>query len=173
MTYWSFVDRVNGNIPATVNNPIFPLNRDYLHWLYYEGIDLLVTIGQTLATERVTITPMANKRSTFGVEFIEFRLTQEDAPIYEAWWAKEQEHVAVNTENLLNSGYKLSFTPDFENACIIVTVIGKSCGGANEGRAFSSRSDDWLDALGMCLYKHFVLAAADEWPEGTNRRSWG
>lgn len=172
-SYFDTLTLAHGDVNWFFRVPLSKENHMYKHWFWHIGVDIFCTLRQGVNTERLILDMATQHKYTQHVDFIHFRLQPDEEPIFKAWWSKEVENVAQAVETLLNSGYKLSIVPDFDNACHIITLIGKSTGTPNDGRAFTSRSDDWLEALGMTLYKHFVLAQGKVWPENTVGNNWG
>jgi len=60
---------------------------------------------------------------------------------------------------LLEDGYTLGFSYNEETESSICTIIGKRCGGANEGWGMTTHAGDWYTAMCRALYKHFVLGS--------------
>lgn len=58
----------------------------------------------------------------------------------------------------LETGWKVSIKWDSKSECIQVSFVQGRFEYPNAGFAFSARSDDWLDALGLCWFKYTVVA---------------
>ena len=117
---------------------------------------------------------VAKKASGYTpVEFHSFQLTKHDKAAFDKWFEANSKHSVKYVSELLEDGYKVSLSPDFANGCVIVTLIGKEGVLHNENKCFSSRADDWEDALGLMLYKHKVLAEGAAWPEDSTAKAWG
>lgn len=60
--------------------------------------------------------------------------------------------------DLVATGHKVSFTHNPVNGSFIVAVTGKEDETPNGGYTYSSFAGDWLTALKVAMYKHFVVA---------------
>lgn len=60
--------------------------------------------------------------------------------------------------DLVATGHKVSFTHNPVNGAFIVAVTGKEDETVNSGYTYSSFAGDWLTALKVAMYKHFVVA---------------
>lgn len=72
--------------------------------------------------------------------------------------------------DLVATGHKVSFTHNAANGSFIVAVTGKEDETVNGGYTYSSFAGDWLTALKVALYKHFVVANG-KWLEVAQERA--
>lgn len=172
-SYWDYMKSVNCKPGPSVDYQIFPRTRNFQHWLMFQGIELLQILQRPATSERFTINPMARQKFTGGAEFITFRLPRDEAENFDQWWAKSYDKFPAMLTDVINQGYKVSITPDFNNACVICSIVGKDPGNDNKGKCFTSRADEWSEALGLMLYKHLVIAGGEEWPEDAKGNNWG
>lgn len=114
-------------------------------------------------------------KNDWSVEFISLPLVTDQKDSFIAWAQEASADIEVFVAQLLGSGYKLSMTLDATNNCVIVTATCKEERSPNNGYAMSSRSDTWLEALLMTVYKTIVLYPEKEggWPKNTRNDSWG
>lgn len=61
-------------------------------------------------------------------------------------------------QRMVETGWKVSQKWDYDSKCVQVTFIQNRLEYPNSGFAFSARSDDWTDALGLCWYKFTIIA---------------
>lgn len=111
----------------------------------------------------------------WSMEFISLPLLADQKESFIAWSQEASADVEIFVAQLLGTGYKLSMTLDATNNCIIATATCKEERSPNNGYAMSSRSDTWLEALLMTVYKTVVLYPEREggWPKNTRNDSWG
>lgn len=173
MAYWEWRTRLGRDVGYCSFSQDANPNRNQRHWIQYEAIPMIVRLRHIPSTDSLEVTGIMKKATYNNLEFVTFKLQREEADLFEAWWDKEQQRVPDILQELINGGYKVSITPDFDNACTIVTLIGKDCITENKKRAYSSRADGWLEAFGLMAYKHFVLSSAQAWPESSTMSNWG
>lgn len=73
----------------------------------------------------------------------------------------------------LTEGYKFSIKYDHNNRCYQCSMTCDAVRHPNKGKCLISRSDSWLEAIGLCIYKTQVLAPNGVWPERSERSNWG
>jgi hypothetical protein len=61
-------------------------------------------------------------------------------------------------QRMIETGWRQSIKWDDKSSAVQVTFIQARYEYPNAGFAFSARSDDWLDAVGICWYKYDVIA---------------
>lgn len=115
------------------------------------------------------------KKQDWEVEFISIPLLSDVKEAFEAWASEAQADIEVWIAQLLGMGYKLSLTLDVSNNCVIVTATCKEAKSPNKGYAVSSRSDSWLEALMITIYKTIILYPEKDggWPKTTRNDNWG
>jgi hypothetical protein len=107
------------------------------------------------------------------VEFINRRLTDDEAKGFADWQQKEAKSLGDEVVAFIASGHKLSVTWDDFNACFIVSATCKDEASDNLNKCLSARSDDWYEALLLVLYKSQVLFAGATWESDVRGASWG
>lgn len=117
----------------------------------------------------------AKSKADWSVEFVSLPLMSDQKDSFIAWSQEASADIEIFVSQLLGTGYKLSMTLDATNNCVIVTATCKEDRSPNSGYAMSSRSDTWLEALLMTVYKTIVLYPEKEggWPKNTRNDSWG
>ena len=62
-------------------------------------------------------------------------------------------------QRMVEAGWRQSTKWDEKSSAVQVTFIQTRYEYPNAGYAFSARSDDWFDCIGLCWYKYNVIAA--------------
>lgn len=137
-------------------------------------------VNHRIATLEVFVMPgkyskPSKPKNDWSVEFVALPLMADQKDSFIAWAEEASADVEVFVAQLLGTGYKLSMTLDATNNCVIVTATCKEERSPNSGYAMSSRSDTWLEALLMTVYKTIVLYPEKDggWPKNTRNDSWG
>lgn len=79
---------------------------------------------------------------------------------------------AGDVAGLLASGYRVGVSFNEGNHSYIVSVTCRAIGDANEGCTFTSFAGDWLTALQVACFKHFVVTKG-VWPSPVSPGSAG
>ena len=108
-----------------------------------------------------------------SMEFVELKLPLDQKSAYTAWLKSNSDKFWQLLTELGESGYKVTLSPDTDNACYIVSLIGTKNSRSNANRCMSSRSDDPFEAYMLAFYKHFVICDGSDWGKTSNDRSWG
>lgn len=121
---------------------------------------------------------MANKKSSAQsnwstIEFINQSLSEPQRKDFKSWYATEGERVPDLIGQAMVDDYRLSCSWDDNNQCFIATLTGKQDQRFNASKALSARSDDWLEAMALALYKHLVIFKGGQWSGETTRNNWG
>ncbi|GJQ33883.1 MAG: hypothetical protein HBSAPP04_27220 [Ignavibacteriaceae bacterium] len=114
-----------------------------------------------------------NRQNWTKVEFVNINLSKSEKTQFKSWYADNQAELPMLLTAFLSAGYKTSMKYDFENSCFIVTAICEDDGLPNHGKALTSRSDDWLEALALNLFKTDVLSPDGVWETSGKGNSWG
>ena len=120
--------------------------------------------------------PMAKRKSTtanFGVDFINVEMTDKHEADFTEWWSQAFPKLGELTAELCSDGNKIGVSFDGDNECFIVSVTCKDEGSDNHNRCFTSRSDEWTEALGIALYKWDVIFKRSTWEGKSRRNNWG
>lgn len=118
--------------------------------------------------------PLATDKDTPWGGFVNIPVSDADKEKF-GFWFTEAEPVMIDTlSELMWSGLKLSVVFDGENDCFIATLTGKPHPDVDFRCAMSARHSSLPLALGLLLYKHFILADQD-WSQFTQKgekRKW-
>jgi hypothetical protein len=119
---------------------------------------------------------MAKKRNanaSFGVEFINIDLTDKQGEDFNDWQQVNVSKMGVLVGELASAGHKIGVSFDGDNECFIVSVTCKDESSDNLNRCFTSRSDDWVEAVLLALFKWDVVMARSTWSGKQRRMNWG
>lgn len=105
-------------------------------------------------------------------QFVQYTLSKSEKDAFEKWWETHYSDAPTLLSEVINSGYKQSSSWDDTNDCYIVTFTCMDKRSGNYCLVMSSRSDDWLEALGINLFKHYVLFIESGYPIKTSNK-WG
>jgi len=114
-----------------------------------------------------------NGQSWNKVEFVNINLSNGEKKQFKSWF--EENHTAIPelAAAMTGQGYKLSIKWDNGNSCFIATVTCDDESLDNNGKALSSRSNDWMEAIALNIFKTDVVCEDGKWGEGTRGNSWG
>lgn len=107
------------------------------------------------------------------IEFVNINLSKAEKTQFKAWFSENQPELPRLLSVFISAGYKTSLKWDNENACFIATATCTDEGLENSGKALSSRSDDWIEALALNLFKTDVLSENGIWEASGKGNSWG
>lgn len=93
-----------------------------------------------------------------------------------SWILQNVEDIWSKVSALVDDGYKVSFALDRYHDAYQASLSYQVNGHANSGLTLSGRGPDMQGALGMLLFKHYVVLDQD-WSNGTQRAKdadpWG
>jgi hypothetical protein len=100
------------------------------------------------------------KEIPFGnVQFVINNLSQAELDAMDADERFQSgETIVLRAAELIEAGWKISSKWDYRSEAIQVTMLMLLMDHPNAGFAVSARSDDFLDALRIVVYKHDVVA---------------
>lgn len=133
--------------------------------LVKRGVDMVRGNGNGRA-------PKADKPSFSDFQFVSYTLSKSEKVAFSKWWEEKASDAFVFVSEVVNSGYKVSLSWDAENDCYIATFTCMEKKSPNYCLVMSSRSDDLWEAIGINLYKHYVLFSESGYPVKTSN-SWG
>lgn len=121
---------------------------------------------------------MANKKQSSGgnwnnTEFINLSLSEPQRKDFKNWYATEGERITDHIGQAMVDDYRLSCNWDDNNQCFIATLTGKPDQRHNASKALSSRSDDWLEAMALSMFKHLVIFKGATWSGESTKNNWG
>lgn len=108
--------------------------------------------------------------------FINIRLGEEQKQTFVAWFESSVEAIPSYVDDILGEGGKLSLSFDLPNSAYIVTLVGSLVSNSNERYASTSRAGSLTEALGLTVWKHFLLCDGDYGnyrPQNSTFMKWG
>jgi len=73
---------------------------------------------------------------------------------------------------LLETGHRVSLTYNYQNDSVVASLTGRGEDCRNDGMTVTSYAEDWVTALQVAAYKHFVVAAG-AWEKHAKTRTQG
>lgn len=107
------------------------------------------------------------------IEFVNINLSKAEKTQFKSWFAEHQAEIPTLMTAFIAQGYKLSLKWDNENECFIATSTCTDEGMENSGKALSSRSDDWVEAIALNYFKTDILSEGGVWESSGRGNSWG
>lgn len=114
-----------------------------------------------------------NNNNNWKVDFVNINLSKAEKTQFKAWYAENQSELPRLLSVFIAAGYKTSIKWDNENECFIATATCIDESLENSGKALSSRSDDWVEALALNLFKTDVISDKGVWEASGKGNSWG
>lgn len=111
--------------------------------------------------------------SGFTTTFIDVRLAKADGDQFRAYMQQGNDELALEMATLVSQGHKLSLSWDNKNVCFIASVTCRDEKAINYDCCITSRSDDWFEAIMLCVFKAVVLANGKAWQEMSEKSNWG
>jgi hypothetical protein len=108
-----------------------------------------------------------------SVEFVNIRLTVKQKETFKAWFLENESELPNLLAVFLTAGYKLSLKFDSEHNCYIASATCFDDSMENHNKCLSSRSQDWLEAMALNLYKTDVLSEDGVWESSAVGSDWG
>ena len=122
---------------------------------------------------------MANNKSGSGTNF-SYNVTFCEVPIPEEKRNEAKEKALTYVADLesvlaafMTEGYKFSTRWDNQNRCYIASMTCDAPKHPNDKKCLVSRSNDWLEAIGLNVYKTIDLCKGGVWPERVKETNWG
>src|SRR5574338_1165560 len=107
------------------------------------------------------------------VDFVNINLSNAEKKQFKSWYEENQAAIPELAAAMTGQGYKLSIKWDNSNSCFIATVTCEGDGLPNDGKALSSRSGDFMEAVALNIFKTDVVSDDGVWPETSRGNSWG
>ena len=108
--------------------------------------------------------------------FVDCNLDKSTKEKAKAWVIEQAAEHMSKISALVDDGYKISFSLDRFHDAYQASMSYQVNGHTNSGFTLSARGPDLGSAVGMLLYKHFVVLDGD-WSNGTQRSKdadpWG
>lgn len=114
-----------------------------------------------------------NNNNWKQVTFCNINLSVAERKQFKSWYEENQTAIPELSAAFTSQGYKLSIKWDNGNDCFIATVTCENDHSENNGKALSSRSGDWMEAIALNLFKTEVLCENGVWPAESRGNSWG
>lgn len=108
-----------------------------------------------------------------GFRFVNIRIGKSQRKEVEAWIDECKDDLPRILTPFLDDGYKFSLRRDDENETYIGAMTCVTEGHPNNNACLTSRSNDWVEALMLCLYKTTVLCENGVWPHEEKFDDWG
>jgi hypothetical protein len=107
------------------------------------------------------------------IEFVNINLSKAEKTQFKSWFTENEAELPRLLSVFIAAGYKTSLKWDNENDCFIATATCVDESLENSGKALSSRSDNWLEALALNYFKTDVLSEKGVWESSGRGNSWG
>lgn len=120
--------------------------------------------------------PMAKRKqntNNFGVEFINIEMDDKHEKAFTAYHGLHIDKMGKLVSELAADGNKIGISFDGDNECFIISVTCKDESSDNHNKCYTSRSDDWVEALMIALYKWDEIFGRTTWVGKTQRKNWG
>lgn len=143
---------------------------DKLQWKLRPYKFLLMSFG--IRTE-ITMPRQNNTNAYSEWRFVNLSLSRADEEGFVKWMKANVDTIIVELSGILADGYKHTISYDFDNECFISTLSGTKNTTQNVGCSLSSRSAEFIEALGLTVYKHRVMAENGNWADYARPSNWG
>ena len=88
--------------------------------------------------------------------FVKVEMTSDDKAALMEWNATDSEVMEMVTEAIAQ-GHKLSISPTNGGRTVVASFTGAYSNSANPGQTLSSYASNWVTALRVLVYKHYVM----------------
>lgn len=108
--------------------------------------------------------PRAKKQQKPAFElkgFVPCDLTKDLKEAGKVWVAQHADDLSSNTEKLVDNGYKVSFSFDRVHDCFQASATCTDAENADYGFCLTARAPELWSALGLLMYKHYVVLDCD------------
>ena len=140
---------------------------------FYACRHLYAYLSAFTRVEFMTMKKQKDVQRGYGVDFVTFELSEKQERDFADWSVATTPKLAEYTQELVSSGHKLGVSWDGDNECFIVSVTCKDDAQENANKCYTSRSDEWVEALLLALYKWDVIAKRGAWHGKQKRNNWG
>jgi len=116
---------------------------------------------------------LSNDAAWYG--FINVTVTDAERQEFHAWYDEHAGEVNDLLDDLLAEGMKYGCSFDRENECYVATITGALIANSNMRCCVTTRAGTWADVNALCVWKHYILCAAnyDDLLTTGRKRSWG
>lgn len=115
----------------------------------------------------------SNNRFNSNIQFCNINLSAAEKKQFKSWFNEHQSEIPTYAAAMTAQGYKLSIKWDNEHECFIATITCTDESMTNGGKALSSRSSDWLEAIALNIFKTDVIAEDGVWESSQSGNNWG
>lgn len=142
---------------------------------YWDNGNLPFVLAGVTYLDLMELTMKKSNRFKSNIEFVTLKLTTADKEKFAEWAKTGEKKIFAMLDTLNEGGYKLSISPDFNNACVIASLTATDNSTHNNGLCMTSRGETVIEALLVACYKHFVIADEQDWllVAGKNEDNWG
>lgn len=105
--------------------------------------------------------------------FASLSLTMDRKAEFDQWEASWEDVIEL-TGQLVSNDYRVGFASANDGATVQVSVTCKDKRNSDFGWCMTSRAPDWISALRVAVWKHFVLCDQtwDEYKSGADGSDW-
>lgn len=117
---------------------------------------------------------MAKNSKSYGDwQFVNINLSTADQKHFAEWFNDNETGLLSMLSEVNADGYKVSISYDFDNECYICALSGTKNTNDNNGCTITARSAEWIEAIGLALYKHVVMCNTGQWADYAKPANWG
>ena len=98
-----------------------------------------------------------------ALDFIDYQLSDEQKVACTQWAEELGAGILDLPDEVVRAGYRITFTHDEKNGCVVVTVLGRAVSNPNYNKAMTTRHSDIRRALEMALFKQIVVFEYESW----------
>lgn len=146
----------------------------YFKWWstpYYKQKSYLSTRMQLIMPRKKQ---QAQKQQSFqNFEFADVPIAGKDKPMVETWFQENEPDYFTMLDTLFEEGYSVKLRYSSQTASHVASIIGSQETVPNDNIILTGHAETSFEALGIVLYKHFVLSDAGEWSRQTTDGRWG
>lgn len=107
------------------------------------------------------------------MDFVDYQMTPEELATCKDWTDPNTVEFHALLDGIIKDGYRISFTYDKKNRCVVSTLIGKTDECLNVGKAMSSRHATVARAVQISVYKQVVIFSNGEWGDSDPNTLYG
>lgn len=108
-----------------------------------------------------------------GYSFAHINISPELKKQFKAWFSESAEGFEELCAAFLLSGHKQSVSWNDHDDCYIASLTCNDSQDANYKLILTSRSDNWLEAILLNIFKASVCSAGEPWPRVGEHNKWG
>lgn len=117
---------------------------------------------------------MARNASAFSDwRFVNLNLSTADQKQFGEWFIANETAILPMLAEVVADTYKFSVSYDFDNECFIAALSATKHSSDNKQCTITARSNEWLEAIALLLYKHVVMCNTGTWEDYARPANWG